>query len=72
LQLIQFLVTIVQPQRGGLNANGSNKRRYPLMINDTPQSSKVRIQEIMQDLLVDIIFSRPFSLAIRLKFSTSK
>lgn len=39
-KLIQFLVTIVQPQRGGLNT-GIGKRRCQLMINDAPQS-KVR------------------------------
>lgn len=33
IQLIQFLVTIVQPSRiGGLGV----KRRYPLMINESP------------------------------------
>lgn len=36
-KLIQFLVTIVQPQRGGLNS-GIGKRRCQLMINDAPQS----------------------------------
>lgn len=39
-KLIQFLVTIVQPQRGGLNT-GIGKRRCQLMIRDEPQS-KVR------------------------------
>lgn len=38
-QLIQFLVTIVQPQ-GQMGAGV--KRRYPLMINDVPSSSKSR------------------------------
>ena len=39
-QLIQFLVTIVQPSRSGLGSmgNGNNKRRFQLMINDAPQS----------------------------------
>ncbi|XP_065092290.1 heat shock factor protein isoform X2 [Ochlerotatus camptorhynchus] len=39
-KLIQFLVTIVQPSRSGLGSmgNGSNKRRFQLMINDAPQS----------------------------------
>jgi heat shock transcription factor 1 len=40
-KLIQFLVTIVQPQRSGLG--GMNKRHYQLMINDTPESSKVSL-----------------------------
>lgn len=38
-KLIQFLVTIVQPSRGGLGSmgNGNNgKRRFQLMINDAP------------------------------------
>lgn len=39
-KLIQFLVTIVQPSRGGLGSmgTGNNKRRIQLMINDAPQS----------------------------------
>lgn len=36
-KLIQFLVTIVQPQRSGLSS-GIGKRRCQLMINDAPQS----------------------------------
>lgn len=36
-KLIQFLVTIVQPQRSGL-ASGIGKRRGQLMINEAPQS----------------------------------
>lgn len=36
-KLIQFLVTIVQPQRSGLGS-GIGKRRGQLMINDVPQS----------------------------------
>lgn len=36
-KLIQFLVTIVQPQRSGLSS-GIGKRRGQLMINDAPQS----------------------------------
>uniref|UniRef100_A0A182JS34 HSF-type DNA-binding domain-containing protein n=1 Tax=Anopheles christyi TaxID=43041 RepID=A0A182JS34_9DIPT len=43
-KLIQFLVTIVQPSRSGLGSmnNGSNKRRFQLMINDAPQQAKLR------------------------------
>lgn len=45
-KLIQFLVTIVQPQRGsGIGSMGGMsgvKRRYQLMINDIPEASKVR------------------------------
>uniref|UniRef100_A0AAG5DH26 HSF-type DNA-binding domain-containing protein n=1 Tax=Anopheles atroparvus TaxID=41427 RepID=A0AAG5DH26_ANOAO len=43
-KLIQFLVTIVQPSRGGLGSmgNGSNKRRFQLMINDAPQQAKLK------------------------------
>lgn len=37
-KLIQFLVTIVNPQRSGLGSGNIGKRRYPLMINDAPQS----------------------------------
>ncbi|XP_053661078.1 uncharacterized protein LOC128710065 [Anopheles marshallii] len=42
-KLIQFLVTIVQPSRSGLGSmnNGSNKRRFQLMINDAPQQAKL-------------------------------
>jgi heat shock transcription factor 1 len=40
-KLIQLLVTIVQPQRSGLGA--MNKRHSQLMIDDTPESSKVSI-----------------------------
>ncbi|CAH1729718.1 unnamed protein product [Chironomus riparius] len=36
-KLIQFLVTLVQPQRSGLG-NSLGKRRFQLMINDAPQS----------------------------------
>ena len=36
-KLIQFLVTIVQPQRSGLSS-GIGKRRCQLMINDAPQA----------------------------------
>jgi heat shock transcription factor 1 len=36
-KLIQFLVTLVQPQRSGLGS-GIGKRRYQLMINDAPKS----------------------------------
>ncbi|XP_035893272.1 probable serine/threonine-protein kinase yakA isoform X6 [Anopheles stephensi] len=43
-KLIQFLVTIVQPSRSGLGSmgNGSNKRRFQLMINDAPQQAKLK------------------------------
>uniref|UniRef100_A0A182FTL3 Heat shock factor protein n=1 Tax=Anopheles albimanus TaxID=7167 RepID=A0A182FTL3_ANOAL len=42
-KLIQFLVTIVQPSRGGLGnmGNSANKRRFQLMINDAPQQAKI-------------------------------
>lgn len=40
-KLIQFLVTIVQPQRSGLSS-GIGKRRCQLMIDEAPQS-KVEI-----------------------------
>lgn len=45
-KLIQFLVTIVQPQRGSgigsMGGMGGVKRRYQLMINDVPDAAKVR------------------------------
>lgn len=45
-KLIQFLVTIVQPQRGSgissMGGMGGVKRRYQLMINDVPEAAKVR------------------------------
>lgn len=45
-KLIQFLVTIVQPQRGGgigsMGNMGGVKRRFQLMINDVPEAAKVR------------------------------
>lgn len=45
-KLIQFLVTIVQPQRGSgigsMGGMGGVKRRYQLMINDIPDGSKLR------------------------------
>lgn len=63
-KLIQFLVTIVQPQRTGLSGMGE-KRRYQLMINDTPQAAKMRrtnnskggpiIRDISEDLLDDVV-----------------
>lgn len=38
-KLIQFLVTIVQPQRGsGIGTMSGVKRRYQLMINDVPDA----------------------------------
>lgn len=67
-KLIQFLVTIVQPQRsrdiGSMGGMGGVKRRYQLMINDIPES-KVRktsrssanegpvIRELTEELLDD-------------------
>lgn len=45
-KLIQFLVTIVQPQRNSgissMGGMGGMKRRYQLMINDIPDGAKVR------------------------------
>lgn len=64
-KLIQFLVTLVQPTRsggGGINAMNGIKRRFQLMINDVPDSSKKRkrsqdsgpvIHELTEDLLDD-------------------
>lgn len=40
-KLIQFLVTIVQPQRGsGIGTMSGVKRRYQLMINDVPDAKR--------------------------------
>jgi heat shock transcription factor 1 len=58
-KLIQFLVTIVNPQRTGLGS-GIGKRRYHLMINDAPQSKLKKtmegpiISELTEELLEDI------------------
>lgn len=63
-KLIQFLVTLVQPTRGGAGINSMNgvKRRFQLMINDVPESAKKRkssqdsgpvIHELTEDLLDD-------------------
>lgn len=52
-KLIQFLVTIVQPQRSGLNT-GIGKRRGQLMINDVPQS---KVREAYKLLKVEIIMN---------------
>lgn len=41
-KLIQFLVTIVNPQRSGLGSS-IGKRRYPLMINEAPQSKVIKM-----------------------------
>lgn len=45
-KLIQFLVTIVQPQRGSgigsMGGMGGVKRRFQLMINDIPDAAKKR------------------------------
>uniref|UniRef100_A0A182NSX7 HSF-type DNA-binding domain-containing protein n=1 Tax=Anopheles dirus TaxID=7168 RepID=A0A182NSX7_9DIPT len=50
-KLIQFLVTIVQPSRSGLNSmsNGGTKRRYQLMINDAPQQAKLKKSNYDED-----------------------
>lgn len=42
-KLIQFLVTIVQPARGGLGGLGV-KRRYPLMLNDARYSKQSKTE----------------------------
>lgn len=59
-KLIQFLVTLVQPQRSGLG-NSLGKRRYQLMINDAPQSKVKKsnsqgpiISELTEELLDDV------------------
>ncbi|KAG5673575.1 hypothetical protein PVAND_003612 [Polypedilum vanderplanki] len=58
-KLIQFLVTIVQPNRGGLGS-GIGKRRYQLMINDAPQAKVKKtnngpiISELTEELLDDV------------------
>lgn len=63
-KLIQFLVTLVQPARSsaGINSMTGVKRRFQLMINDVPESSKKRknsqdsgpvIHELTEDLLDD-------------------
>ncbi|GLV45116.1 Heat shock factor [Carabus blaptoides fortunei] len=46
-KLIQFLVTIVQPARGGLGGLGV-KRRYPLMLNNTRYSKQSK-KELSSD-----------------------
>lgn len=57
-KLIQFLVTLVQPQRSGLGSS-LGKRRYQLMINDAPQSKLSKsthgpiISELTEELLDD-------------------
>lgn len=70
-KLIQFLVTLVQPTtRGGAGMNAMNgvKRRFQLMINDVPDSAKVRkqsqdsgpvIHEFTEDLLDDYDYDAP-------------
>jgi hypothetical protein len=58
-KLIQFLVTIVQPQRSGLS-NNMGKRRYQLMINDAPPSKVKKtaegpiISELTEELFDDV------------------
>lgn len=48
-KLIQFLVTIVQPQRSGLSS-GIGKRRCHLMINDAPQSKVINFITLSIDI----------------------
>lgn len=61
-KLISFLMTLVQPTRGGGGINNMNgvKRHFQLMINDVPESAKIRktsedsnpvIHEFTEDLL---------------------
>lgn len=54
-QLIQFLVTMVQPTRSGLGGMGGTssglKRRFQLMINDAPRSSKVWLEDAITTLV---------------------
>lgn len=64
-KLIQFLVTLVQPTRGGAGINAMNgvKRRFQLMINDVPECAQKKrknsqdsgpvIHELTEDLLDD-------------------
>ncbi|XP_053670538.1 uncharacterized protein LOC128720863 [Anopheles nili] len=54
-KLIQFLVTIVQPSRGGLGSmsNGSNKRRFQLMINDAPQQAKLKKSDFTESATIE-------------------
>lgn len=69
-KLIQFLVTLVQPSRGGggINSMSGVKRRFQLMINDVPESSKMRktnedslpaIRELTEDLFSDNNYEYP-------------
>lgn len=58
-QLIQFLVTMVQPNRSGLGgmSNGAGlKRRFQLMINDVPRSSKVWLEDVVNTLVLKQFF----------------
>lgn len=48
-KLIQFLVTIVQPQRTGL-ASGIGKRHCRLMINDAPQSKVISTLKLLESV----------------------
>jgi hypothetical protein len=48
--LIQFLVTIVQPQRGGLGGSGIGKRRGQLMINDVPQTKVRKLRDVLNTI----------------------
>lgn len=58
-QLIQFLVTLVQPARSGLGS-GIGKRRFQLMINDAPQPKIQKtdegpiIHELTEELLDEV------------------
>lgn len=54
-KLIQFLVTIVQPQRSGLSST-LGKRRCQLMINDAPQSKVILIFQSWNYHFVIIFF----------------
>lgn len=48
--MIQFLVTIVQPQRGGLGGSGIGKRRGQLMINDVPQTKVRKLKDVLNSI----------------------
>lgn len=67
-KLIQFLVTLVQPTRGGggINTMSGVKRRFQLMINDVPESSKLQkpnentvpvIRELTEDLFDEVNYT---------------
>lgn len=53
-KLIQFLMTVVQPSRGG---GLSVKRRYPLMINDSNRTCKQsKLPKVMLSLQFHLLF----------------